>query len=131
MFSAKRFVVAVVATISLSGYITTSMQGYADRELPAKPVSRIVAYVAGPGPLASRIQSSISEEARKSGVIAQDALRLFPPTRSYTNAEIRQGLASKGSDGGSSSMSAIRGSCSSTPARSSQGNIPDPRMLAA
>ena len=29
------------------------MRGYADRELPAKPVSRMVAYVAGPGSLAS------------------------------------------------------------------------------
>ena len=44
---------AAVAAISLSGCITTSMRGYADRELPAKPVSRMVAYVAGPGSLAS------------------------------------------------------------------------------
>lgn len=99
MFSLKRSVLAVGAAISLSGCITTSMQGYADRELPAKPVSRIVAYVAGPNPLVSSIQTSVTEEARKRGLVAEDALLLFPPTRTYTNAEIRQGLASNGIDG--------------------------------
>lgn len=75
------------------------MQGYADRELPAKPVSRIVAYVAGPSSLVSSVQSSISEEARKRGVFAEDALLLFPPTRPYTNTEIKQGLAASRIDG--------------------------------
>lgn len=99
MFSVKRFICVVAAALSLSGCITTSMQGYADRQLPAKPVGRIVAYVAGPGPLVSSIQASVSEEAKKRGLVAEDALLLFPPTRTYTNAEIRQGLASDGIDG--------------------------------
>jgi len=75
------------------------MQGYADRQLPQKPVSRIAAYVAGPSPTVSSIQASIGEEARKRGIVAQDALILFPPTRPYTNAEVRQGLSSDGIDG--------------------------------
>jgi hypothetical protein len=75
------------------------MQGYADRELPAKPVSRIVAYVAGPTALVSSIQGTVSEEARKRGLAAEDALLLFPPTRTYTNAEVLKGLASDGIDG--------------------------------
>jgi hypothetical protein len=94
-----RIFAVVAAAISLSGCITTSMQGYADRQLPEKPVSKIVAYVAGPGPIVSNMQASIAEEARKRGVVAQDALLLFPPTRTYTNAEVRQGLASEGIDG--------------------------------
>jgi hypothetical protein len=99
MFSLKRFIGVVLPALSLSACIETTMQGYADRELPAKPVSRLVAYVAGPNPLVSSIQSSINEEARKRGVVAQDALLLFPPTRAYTNAEVRQGLAAGGVDG--------------------------------
>lgn len=99
MFSIGRILCLIAVAINLSGCITTSMQGYADRELPSKPVSRIVAYVAGPPALVSSIQSSISEEARKRGVVAQDALVLFPPTRTYTNAEIRQGLATSAIDG--------------------------------
>lgn len=75
------------------------MQGYADRQLPAKPVSRIIAYVAGPAPLVSSIQASISDEAKKHGLVAEDAFLLFPPTRTYTNAEIQKGLASNGIDG--------------------------------
>jgi len=31
--------------------------------------------------------------------VAEDALRLFPPTRSYTDAEIRRDLAAQGVDG--------------------------------
>lgn len=34
-----------MAGLLLSGCITTSMQGYADRELPARPVKRIATYV--------------------------------------------------------------------------------------
>ncbi|WP_316225462.1 hypothetical protein [Bradyrhizobium sp. SZCCHNS3052] len=82
-----------LAAIALSGCITTSMQGYADRQLPAKPIGRMVAYVSGPGPLVTSIQTNIAEEARKRGVVADDALMLFPPTRTYTNAEVQQGLA--------------------------------------
>jgi hypothetical protein len=99
MFSVTRFACAAAAAISLSGCITTSMQGYADRELPAKPVSRIIAYVAGPGALVASIQASVSEEAGKRGVAAEDALLLFPPTRTYSNAEIQKALASSGIDG--------------------------------
>jgi hypothetical protein len=99
MFSLKRIICVLIPALGVSGCIQTTMQGYADRELPAKPVSHLVAYVAGPTPLVSSIQSSINEEARKRGVAAQDALLLFPPTRTYTNAEVRQGLASGGIDG--------------------------------
>jgi hypothetical protein len=99
MFSATRFVCVAAAAISLSGCITTSMQGYADRQLPAKPVSRIIAYVAGPGPLVASIQGSVSDEAKKRGLVAEDALLLFPPTRIYANAEIQQSLAGDGIDG--------------------------------
>jgi hypothetical protein len=89
----------VLAAASLSGCITTSMQGYADRQLPARPVSRIVAYVAGPNTLVSSIQRSVAEEARKRGIAADDALNLFPPTRTYSNAEVQQGLTANGIDG--------------------------------
>jgi len=94
-----RAAVAVLVAITLSACVTTSMQGYADRDLPARPVSRIVAYVAGPGPLVASIQSNIRDEATKRGIEADDALLLFPPTRTYTDAEIRKGLAAQGIDG--------------------------------
>jgi hypothetical protein len=97
--SLRRAICAVLAAASLSGCITTSMQGYADRQLPARPVSRIVAYVAGPNTLVSSIQRSVAEEARKRGIAADDALNLFPPTRTYSNAEVQQGLTANGIDG--------------------------------
>jgi hypothetical protein len=99
MVSAKQFICLGAAAIGLTGCITTSMQGYADRQLPAKPITRMIAYVAGPGPLVSSIQAGVAEEAKKRGVVAEDALLLFPPTRTYTNAEIQQGLARDGIDG--------------------------------
>jgi hypothetical protein len=122
MFSLKR---SVVAAISLSGCITTSMQGYADRELPAKPVSRIVAYVAGPNPLVSSIQTSVTEEAKKRGLVAEDALLCFLP-RAHTRTQ-KSGRDSRVMEltECSSSMWEIRASCSSTPARSYQGSTPD------
>lgn len=94
-----RILAAGAAAVFLSGCITTSMQGYADRQLPVRPVQHIVAYVAAPGPFAGSMLSSVAQEANKRGIVAEDALRVFPPTRSYTDAEIRQGLAAQGVDG--------------------------------
>jgi hypothetical protein len=98
MFSAIRAAWLALAAITLSACVTTAMRG-TDRELASRPVSQLVAYVAGPGPLASSIQSSINIEARKRGLLAENALKLLPPTRTYTDADIRQALAARGIDG--------------------------------
>jgi hypothetical protein len=82
----------------LSGCITTSMQGYADRDLPARPVKHIAAYVVAPTALATSFQVSIANEAAKSGIVTDDAYALLPPTRTYNDAEIRKVLAENGVD---------------------------------
>jgi len=92
------FILPCLAAIVLSGCITTSMQGYADRDLPARPIQRVAAYVVAPTALASSFQSSIAEEAAKRGVGAEDAYALLPPTRTYTDTEIRKVLADNGVD---------------------------------
>ena len=74
------------------------MQGYADRDLPTRPIQRAAAYVVAPTALANSFQSSIAEEAAKRGISAEDAYALLPPTRTYTDAEIRKVLAEGGVD---------------------------------
>jgi hypothetical protein len=96
MFSAIRAACLALATIALSACAATATR---DGELVSRPVSRLVAYVAGPGRLASNIQSSINIEARRRGLLADNALNLLPPTRPYTDADIRQALAARGIDG--------------------------------
>jgi hypothetical protein len=88
-----------LSALLLSGCVAASIQGYADRQLPANPVRHIAAYVAGPGPLVSSMQSSIAVEARKRGIQVEDALTILPPTRKYTDAEIRKALSERGVDG--------------------------------
>jgi hypothetical protein len=66
---------------------------------PSKPIQRIVTLVSAPGSLASSIKSSVVTEAAKRGVAADDARALFPPTRTYTDAEIRKDLARQRIDG--------------------------------
>lgn len=73
-----RFLVAVISACGLIGCKTTSMQGYADRQLPTQPISRIVTYVAGPGALVSSIQFTVREEARKRGMLAEDTTADVP-----------------------------------------------------
>jgi hypothetical protein len=90
-------VLALVA-ISQTACITTDMQGYADRQLPQHPVQRMVALVAAPSALASSLQAGIVEEAKKRGVLAEDAFLIFPPTRTYSDAEIKAELARDGID---------------------------------
>src|SRR5712664_2197286 len=87
------FTLPCLAAILLSGCITTSMQGYADRDLPARPVKHIATYVVASTALATSFQSSIAQEAAKRGIGADDAYALLPPTRSYNDAEIRKVLA--------------------------------------
>lgn len=91
--------VVVVAALSLAACSSTTMQGYADRDLPTKSIQHVAAYVAAPGPLAANMQASIAEEARKRGILAEDALTILPPTRTYTDAEVRKALAERGVDG--------------------------------
>jgi hypothetical protein len=74
------------------------MQGYADRDLPARPVKHIATYVVAPTALATSFQSSIAQEAAKRGIGADDAYALLPPTRSYNDAEIRKVLAESNID---------------------------------
>ncbi len=85
-------VLAICSLVVVSGCVTTAMQGYADRDLPTKRIQSIVAYVSAPTTMSSQVQAAIGEEARKRNVITQDAFVLFPPTRSYSNTEIQQGL---------------------------------------
>lgn len=93
-----RFVVVAFSTVALAGCVSTSMNGYADRELPTHPIQHVIAYVAAPNALAPSLQSSIVQEAEKRGIVAEDALSIFPPTRKYTDAEIKSELAARGVD---------------------------------
>jgi hypothetical protein len=89
----------IIAPLALSACINTSMQGYADRDLPQNTIQRIAAYVAAPGPLAARMQQNIADEAKTRGISAEDAFTILPPTRRYTDAEVRKALAARGVDG--------------------------------
>lgn len=89
----------IVGALGLAHCTNTTITGYADRDLPSKPVQHIAAYVAAPGPVASSMEASIADEAHKRGVLAEDALTILPPTRTYTDAEIRKALAQRGVDG--------------------------------
>lgn len=98
MWTFRHAAVALVA-VWLSGCSSTTMQGYADRQPPARPIQHIAAYVAAPLTLATDMQASIAEQGRKRGVVAEDALAILPPTRQYTDAEVRSALAQRGVDG--------------------------------
>jgi hypothetical protein len=89
----------VLAAILCSGCVTTTMQGYADNAPPSHPVSHLAALVAAPMGLQQDIQRSLTEAAAKHGVMLADALVIFPPTRTYSDAEIRGQLAARGLDG--------------------------------
>lgn len=86
-------------TLGLAACTNTTIQGYADRNLPSKPAQHIAAYVAAPEALASSMEASIADVAHKHGIVAEDALTILPPTRTYSDAEVRKVLAERGVDG--------------------------------
>jgi len=89
------FVASIVAasTYVLGGCVTTSMQGYADLQPPSHPIQRI-AVVAPPA-----LVVALASEAPKRGTFVEDGNAIVPPTRQYTDAEIRQILGARGIDG--------------------------------
>jgi len=89
----------LAAALGLTECTSTTIQGYADRNLPSKEVQHLAAYVAAPAPLASSMQASIAEEARRRGILVEDALNILPPTRADTDADVRRILAERGVDG--------------------------------
>jgi ABC-type sugar transport system substrate-binding protein len=131
MLSRVRALLIITSTSVLAGCITTSMQGYADRELPKKSIGHIVAYVAAPPALAASIQSSIVSEAKSHGVFAEDALTILPPTRTYTNSEIQKALQASGVDGVLIVKTATPALCANTQGHISNLNRPEIRHLMA
>ena len=83
---------------TLAGCVTTTMQGYADRDLPAQPIAHVAALVSAPLPIAQSLQANLTTEAAKAGITVEDALAIFPPTRQYTNDEIKRELKNRGVD---------------------------------
>lgn len=75
-----------------------SPQGSASPQGPARPVSHIAAYVIGPKALMASFQADIAVEAARRGLASDNAAVLFPPTHAFTEAEIRQGLATRAID---------------------------------
>jgi hypothetical protein len=60
---------------------------------PAAPIQHIAAIA--PAPLIPELAT----EASKRGVTLEDANAILPPTRQYSEAEVRQGMAAHGIDG--------------------------------
>jgi hypothetical protein len=92
-------VAALGLALALGGCVTTSMQGYADKDLPSQPIAHVAALVTAPLPLAQSMQASLTDEGAKLHVTVDDALTIFPPTRQYTDAEVKRELKERGIDG--------------------------------
>ncbi len=90
---------AVGLAFAVGGCVTTSMQGYADKDLPSQPIAHVAALIVAPLPLAQSMQASLAAEGAKANVVIDDALTLFPPTRQYADAEIKGELKDRGIDG--------------------------------
>ncbi|THD48577.1 MAG: hypothetical protein E7774_02775 [Bradyrhizobium sp.] len=95
----RKHIAAAALAVSLSGCVTTSMQGYADRDLPAHPVTHVAVLVGAPLPLSQALVADLTSEAAKVNITVEDALTIFPPTRQYANDEIKRELKDRGIDG--------------------------------
>jgi hypothetical protein len=82
----------------LSACALGSIQSEGSLQAPARPVSRLVAYVSGPDSLTASFQANIAVEAARRGLAAENALVLFPPARAYADSQIRQALAARSID---------------------------------
>jgi hypothetical protein len=90
---------AVGLAFAVGGCVTTSMQGYADKDLPSQPIAHVAALITAPLPLSQSMQASLADEGAKLHVAIDDALTIFPPTRQYTDAEVKHELKERGIDG--------------------------------
>jgi hypothetical protein len=98
MLVAMRALCLVSVAMALCGCGSALVQSETSPQLPSRPVRAIGAYVAGPNSLAASFQANIAVEAARHGLAADNIAVLFPPTRAYADAEIRQGLAARAID---------------------------------
>jgi hypothetical protein len=84
--------------MALSGCGSALLQSETSPQLSPRPVKAIGAYVAGPNSLAGSFQANIAIQGTRHGLTTDNISALFPPTRAYTDAEIRQGLAARSID---------------------------------
>ena len=83
----------MVGAFALSACVTTSMQGYADLQPPPRPIQHIAA-IAPPAAI-----PALATEAAKLGVQLEDANLILPPTRQYSEREVRAAMAAHGIEG--------------------------------
>jgi hypothetical protein len=69
----------LMVAATLGSCVTTSMQGYADRQASVRPVQRIAVYVGAQGPLAASLLGSARDQAQKHGIAAEDASQSSRP----------------------------------------------------
>jgi hypothetical protein len=102
--SSGGIIIVLTRGICLAGGLVLSACGSAvvqsegSPHLALRPVSRIGAYVTGPDALVRSFQADIAVEAARHGLTAENVTLLFPSTRPYADAQIRQGLAAHAID---------------------------------
>jgi len=89
---------AAAFSLFLSGCVTASMEGYADKVLPTNPIRQVAAFVNAPLSFSQPMQARLAAEGEKSQVVVEDALSIFPPTRTYSNNEVTKQLKENGVD---------------------------------
>jgi len=94
-----RPIACLLTSAFLCACTQTTIDGYADRAPSTRPLRHIVAHVAGPVSVANEAQASLTTEAGRHGVVLDNAYFLLPPTRAYSDAEIKRVLAGRGVDG--------------------------------
>eukprot|EP01037_Dinobryon_pediforme_P019764 gene19764-20235_t len=87
-----RFLLGFLACLMLGGCASTAIQGYADPVPPAAPAASPAALVVAPPDLAVDTLASLVAEGGRRGLTVVDAQVLLPPTRTYSDAEIRKTL---------------------------------------
>ena len=98
MLVAMRALCLALVAMALSGCGSALLQSETSPQLSPRPAMAIGAYVAGPNSLVGSFQANIAVQATRHGLTADNISALFPPTRAYTDVEIRQGLAARSID---------------------------------
>lgn len=95
-YSIRLLFLLLSVTVSLGGCVTTKVRGYTDHSFANYKVQKIVVRVPNADfAFAELLENSMVEELKDSGIPAASFIRMFPPTREWTNDEVTHQLRQK------------------------------------
>jgi hypothetical protein len=91
--------IIIICLFAMTGCITTNVKGYTDTDYQKYAIKKVIVRAPNAGfEFGELLEKSMVEELEDEGIKAQTFIKIFPPTREWTNDQVAEILLSEGFD---------------------------------